>query len=360
MQFDEAAEQRYRKRRVKETVPIVRACFPVGVIFNYLFLFMDRQAGIDLHVAVETRTVWSAALIAAVLVTFSRIGHDRLPWPVTLGGLVGAATMSFIMVITPGGTNRHIPGLIMLYLALVAMAPTFRIAMWNIIGLLVIPNIVMVYFRIPTTELVAANAFLFLAAILCSIISFLIDRGHRAAFTLELEMQRWATTDALTGLANRHLFYDQARREIARMQRYGTVLAVIAIDVDHFKQINDTWGHDVGDLVLNAVGSVLRESARDPDVVARLGGEEFAVLAVGADIAAAAVLAERIRRNINDFEIHHDGPPLRVTASLGCSAVTAGELSIDPAVKRADTALYQAKSNGRNQVHIAALANGAS
>lgn len=153
-----------------------------------------------------------------------------------------------------------------------------------------------------------------------------------------------ATTDALTGLTNRRAFDEGLAREAALVNRGLGPLSLVALDVDHFKSFNDTFGHPAGDDVLRRVASAVRSCCRATDVPARVGGEEFAVILPGTDTAGALVLAERIRQAVEA------GPwPLRpVTASLGVA--TLGPGGPEKLIEAADRALYQAKRSGRNRV----------
>jgi|GEM_PF-1267011 len=161
-----------------------------------------------------------------------------------------------------------------------------------------------------------------------------------------------ALTDTLTGLARRHVFEEALLREAERMRRSGGKLALVAIDLDHFKRINDTWGHRTGDEVLVRVGRLLRHSARNVDLAARLGGEEFGVLLVDTDAEGARAFAERFREHLNALEIPAPGGVVRVTASAG---IAAAEEVPDPdhLLDEADRAVYRAKELGRDRVVVA-------
>ncbi|WP_416138380.1 diguanylate cyclase [Halomonas sp. HK25] len=173
---------------------------------------------------------------------------------------------------------------------------------------------------------------------------------------LEETLARQAMTDPLTGLGNRRYLQDQAAMEIARAKRSGAPLSLIAIDLDHFKRINDEYGHDVGDLVLQAFANTARDQLRDGDVLCRMGGEEFAVLLPNTSHEQALQVAERIRQAIITTPAKV-GPvvietgQLAYSASLGVTLIMADEVSLKPAIKRADQNLYAAKKQGRNQVH---------
>jgi diguanylate cyclase (GGDEF)-like protein len=167
-----------------------------------------------------------------------------------------------------------------------------------------------------------------------------------------IDLQRLAETDPLTGAANRRRFFTRAAKEVARSQRYGPPLSVLMIDIDHFKKINDTYGHDIGDKALVATVERLTSSLRPEATLGRLGGEEFAVLLPEADGPAAAAAGERLREAVSRIEIEEDGKVIRFTVSIGICALQPG-LTLEDVMNRSDQALYQAKQSGRNRVVVA-------
>jgi diguanylate cyclase (GGDEF)-like protein len=169
----------------------------------------------------------------------------------------------------------------------------------------------------------------------------------RNAWLLE-QVQKMATTDGLTGIANRRSFDIGLERELSRAVRNDAPLSVVLIDLDHFKQLNDTHGHQVGDEVLRLVGGALAESCRDFDMAARYGGEEFAVILPGCSEAESLDAAERFRRVVGECD-----SPVPITASVGVSSYPTSGLTTGELVKAADDALYQSKRAGRNRVTTA-------
>jgi diguanylate cyclase (GGDEF)-like protein len=161
-----------------------------------------------------------------------------------------------------------------------------------------------------------------------------------------------ARTDPLTGVANRRRFLEVFTREFERARRYGTPLACVILDLDHFKQINDRYGHIVGDRVLVAAAHAFKGSLRAPDTIARWGGEEFVVLLPQTDLTGAESLAERCRRSLEDVLVTAaGGERVSVTVSVGVAGYPAPAFdSPDALLKSADDALYRAKSAGRNRV----------
>jgi diguanylate cyclase (GGDEF)-like protein len=167
------------------------------------------------------------------------------------------------------------------------------------------------------------------------------------------KLSRLATTDALTGLANRRHAMESMATMLTRSRRKAEPLGVIILDVDFFKKINDTFGHPVGDIVLKAIARILVQSAREYDLVARIGGEEFLVLCDNADQETVRLVAERIRTSIEQTPVEYGaGEQLRVTVSLGAFAAVPVDLDEETLLKIVDDALYRAKQAGRNQVQM--------
>jgi two-component system cell cycle response regulator len=161
-----------------------------------------------------------------------------------------------------------------------------------------------------------------------------------------------AVTDALTGLYNRRYMESQTAALVEHAINRGKMLAMLALDVDYFKAVNDTHGHDVGDRVLQEIAARLRQSVRNVDMICRIGGEEFVIVLPNTDAAVAAKIAERIRRLIasKPFNVGAKSGPLNVTISIGLSIIEAASDTMDDILKRADEALYKAKREGRNRV----------
>ena len=175
-------------------------------------------------------------------------------------------------------------------------------------------------------------------------------RGKRREAEL---LDRLARTDALTGLSNRRSLMEAFGREHARVQRGAAGFCVVLADIDHFKQVNDRYGHDIGDEVLKRVAASMRAAAREVDEVARWGGEEFLTLLPACTRDEAAAVAERMRAQVQGLSIEAAGQALSTSASFGVSEFQVGD-TVDACIHRADEALYQAKHEGRNRVVLAA------
>jgi diguanylate cyclase (GGDEF)-like protein len=164
------------------------------------------------------------------------------------------------------------------------------------------------------------------------------------------KLEDLATTDDLTGLPNRRFFMAQAAREVANASRAGQPISMLMIDLDYFKSVNDTCGHDVGDCVLRHVSELLFKALRKGDLAGRIGGEEFAVVLPQADAESAKEVAERLRELVERASLPPGKDMCKVTASVGVATDMEGLLDLESLLKQADKALYVAKERGRNMV----------
>lgn len=160
-----------------------------------------------------------------------------------------------------------------------------------------------------------------------------------------------SVTDALTGAHNRESFDTQLRQELSYARRHNTDVSLVIFDADHFKKVNDTYGHQIGDAVLVEIAKVVRNTVRSEDVFARYGGEEFALVLRGIDIVGCGAVADRLRERIAALQIPTERGVLRVTVSAGCASVsTSAEKTPEGLIAIADKRLYGAKHAGRNRV----------
>jgi diguanylate cyclase (GGDEF)-like protein len=164
-------------------------------------------------------------------------------------------------------------------------------------------------------------------------------------------------TDPLTGLLNRRRFTELSSREVTRSRRHRLVFSVLMLDIDHFKRINDTYGHPVGDLAIKALAEVCTQALRPHDLLARYGGEEFVLTLPQTDSEGAHTVAERIRAMTEALQVPSEQGPVRFTVSIGISTYQSG-LEFERVVQRADEALYEAKQSGRNRVVVLPFAPG--
>jgi diguanylate cyclase (GGDEF)-like protein len=186
-----------------------------------------------------------------------------------------------------------------------------------------------------------------LLATLASQAAIAIERAFLLA-----ELQHRAAVDSLTQLLNRRSWFEQSQRLAAMAERSGRPLAVILLDADHFKHVNDSYGHDVGDMVLQAMSRVLQHTVRRSDLVGRYGGEEFVVLLPETDAPTALQIAERMRQTVASQPVVANEQQLTITVSLGVATAQGKTLDLTALLMQADRALYAAKHAGRNCVRL--------
>jgi diguanylate cyclase (GGDEF)-like protein len=224
------------------------------------------------------------------------------------------------------------------------------------IVLVLLPSALWLLFQPGPTQIGMAAATLVFASFVISA-TCKMSKAMETAFRLTREMEyahrvahHAAQTDELTGLKNRRAFFKQAEQTYEHCKSNRAPLSVLMLDIDHFKRINDSYGHQAGDEVLRQIGAVICASIRDVDLCGRLGGEEFAMLLANASISAAQATAERLRQAIARLVCEHvDG----ITASIGVAAMGAADENVHTLLNNADQALFRAKAQGRNRTAMA-------
>ncbi|MCB2049438.1 MAG: diguanylate cyclase [Novosphingobium sp.] len=194
----------------------------------------------------------------------------------------------------------------------------------------------------------------FLLVVLASLSMVVLRRVAERERAYLAELRRLAETDELTGLANRRELISALKRSLADAERTNRDLGFALIDIDHFKRVNDTYGHPAGDRVIRAVAEAAMTCVRAGDLVGRIGGEEFAIVLPGAGVAQSYAVCERVREKIDSLLIRlEDGTKITITVSVGLARRFDGD-SVETIIERADAALYRAKHGGRDQVRLAA------
>jgi len=184
-------------------------------------------------------------------------------------------------------------------------------------------------------------------------ILFIMLTSQRLAHELQKyqdKLSELASIDSLTGAYNRRNLYEFGELESGISRRYHHHLSVLMMDMDHFKAVNDQYGHAAGDMVLREICGVIQKTLRQTDRMGRLGGEEFGVILPHTDLKEAQLLAERIRRMVESSPILFEGQAIPVTVSIGVAELSTSDQNLEDLIKTADTALYQAKTAGRNCV----------
>ncbi|MET0094553.1 MAG: GGDEF domain-containing protein, partial [Sedimenticola sp.] len=166
------------------------------------------------------------------------------------------------------------------------------------------------------------------------------------------ELELISRTDGLTRLMNRHAWEESVEQEFRRAVRSGRASTLVMFDIDHFKKVNDTYGHQAGDEVLRQVAETLMETQRDTDLAGRYGGEEFGVLLLDTDLEGASYFCERLRVLIEDLLVEYEGSKIQVTISLGIAEIPEYMDEYTQWIEHADKALYRSKAEGRNRISV--------
>lgn len=195
---------------------------------------------------------------------------------------------------------------------------------------------------------------LFTSAVIAGILAPIISYGFiyltQQLNITEQKMRLLATTDSLTGILNRRYFFERAQNELERALRYGYSMSLLILDIDHFKPVNDRFGHQAGDFVLHQLAELANQSIRSTDLLGRYGGEEFIMVLPEAGIEDARAVAERLRKTVEDHKFVYDQDSIQITISVGISCLNNPDDELDDLISRADRSLYAAKDAGRNRV----------
>lgn len=347
--------ERFLAIQADRSLPIVRMAYIAAAVLMLLFIGWD--ALIDTSAVPRTlpvRAACSVAFVALFLFARARGAVTRLNMLNVLASLVAGFGISIVLGMLPRGFDFGAAGLTMVVFAGVAVTPTWRHTSFGGLVVMASANGVMLLTGQGWFTYAQVDGYLLTSVVLAGLLSYFLEQRHLRAFLLESELQRQATTDMLTGAANRRHFMDTAQREIERARRYGNKLSMLMLDIDHFKRVNDTYGHAVGDEVLRQLPKTVTPLLRKLDFMGRLGGEEFAILLVETDGDAAAIVAERLRKGLQGVEVRTMGVQLHFTVSIGCTEVRVKDQGEDvkAALERADEALYRAKDSGRNKVVV--------
>ena len=296
------------------------------------------------HGAPQRRASLAAAVVLAALVSFHfSLVAPSIHWRTVALSLLYALMMgsSARAVFRPDGPPGPIPGATGAVFAIGAALMMVR-GLTELVG--GVPPVHI--FTTAPAHLLALGGIGVLP--LLSTVGFLLMCTERS----QAELERAAHMDYLTGICNRRAIEDLARRAIAAARRHGMPMALMIIDVDHFKRINDEHGHECGDLALVEAVRRLRESLRAEDLVGRLGGEEFVAVMPNTDGVAALAAAERVRAAFAETPMRIGGHEIAVTITAGVAVLTAEDQQFSHLLRRADRAMYAGKNAGRNQVML--------
>ncbi|WP_179105712.1 GGDEF domain-containing protein [Vreelandella utahensis] len=299
-------------------------------------------------------------MVAAIGILFLRWRVPDGLWPramlilYALSGMVMMTGMVADNMLEPNGTHAFLSKGLVVVVALVAVLATAGAR--DLILVYGVPLAAMSFVVVRASVAPVEVFLLFIHPLIMMVIGLVMSevlyRVRLEAFMARQQLEQSASTDVLTGLANRRAFDARLEAEHARCRRQGTSYALIMADLDHFKHVNDTHGHDVGDEVLTELAQRLKGALRTEDELGRWGGEEFMVLLRDGGQHEAEPVAEKLRLAVADTPFHTSAGPLSITTSLGI-AVFNGEEMPSMVARRADLALYAAKENGRNRCESA-------
>lgn len=315
-------------------------------------------------------------LIATFMLTYTRYFRGLMRFFLFLAGFASGAGIIVMIVIAPSpGNHLYYSGVLLCLLFYFVFAPDFIVATilsWSIFAVYVAMVYICSQISLPA---LMNNTTLFIAYNITGMVAcYSFERYMRSDFLqrrtiedrteelkkalLDVEKARGkaeelSQTDSLTGLFNRRHFFTIAEQELERNFRHHHCLAIIMMDIDHFKSINDAHGRGVGDLVLRDVGENIRNTIRRYDTPCRYGGEEFAILLPETDCIAAEMIGSRLQKVIEDTIVQTEKGPVFVTISVGIATLSENDhADIDVLIEQADQALYEAKKSGRNQVKL--------
>lgn len=293
-----------------------------------------------------------AALVLINSLLHRRVFSDRLFKNMFLGMIA----LLFLYLTATGGESNTGPLWFYLFPPFVFYLTGLRSGILLSLGALICILIIFNFPQLPFvfTEYSGDFQLRFLASMgFTTFFSYVIENSRRNARNELLNMARLyekaSRTDELTQLPNRRDMQHHLEQEFHRYSRYGHHFSIILMDIDHFKKINDTYGHDAGDLVLVKFAEILRSTCRKLDLPARWGGEEFLILLPETSLLQALSLAERLRKQIERTVIHHKNQEIRITTSCGVCSISQNK-DLNSLLKHADIYLYQAKLKGRNRV----------
>lgn len=376
---DPAVEHAYRSDHYESSVGHVRLALALGGFLYALFGILDAQIIPEAQAAawVIRYAVACPVIFGMLLFSYSRHFRDYMEISMAVVGLVaGCGIILMLALASPPGNYLYYGGLLLVstfcFTLLRLRFITATVVAWLIFALY---EAIAIWVSHTPTAILLSNTFFFVSFNVAGmLVSYSLESYMRTGFlqrriisrqTAQLrenlseverrrrEAEDMSRLDPLTNLYNRRHFFAIVEGEGGKNRQYLRDLSLMILDLDHFKAINDTYGHSVGDKALQDVARIIEASIRDRDIPCRYGGEEFAVLLPQAGIEAAQGIGQRLREAIEGTVVQSDRGPVRLTVSIGvaCLAVT-DEADFDTLIDRADAALYEAKNAGRNQLRV--------
>ncbi|MFN2310518.1 MAG: GGDEF domain-containing protein [Spirochaetia bacterium] len=381
---DHELERTYNQVRLATVLPLARLAVVLLALVGLAFLYIDyRLIGWAPRLLVAAGYRVGLAVLAAAVIRMSY----REPDPEQFYRIITAFQLCFllsiplILLLRDPHSPVHVSAMVIGLIAVVLLLPNRQLSSFvvAVIVTTVYLTACIFYLSLSSQDLFTA-IFMTIGTLIATV--FILTRtnmeSHRgfAALVLERraskkltaeveerkrlehELQHQATTDVLTGLPNRRGLQNVLESEFDRCARYARPLGMLMIDVDHFKKVNDTYGHEAGDVVLQELSSMMRGILRRPDSVGRYGGEEFIAILAESSEKQVVDAASRLIQQISHASIVVADTEIQVTVSVGASVRHPSDTSVDAVIRRADAALYRAKRSGRNQICIEAAESG--
>jgi diguanylate cyclase (GGDEF)-like protein len=339
---------RYLEREIERVTRPTRAA--IAVTISVVALFGIRDWVVDPHTAHITTVLRGASIALGLVAIFGGATPQRRKQLALLfiyGVMLSHAT---VISLLPLGFRYQLTSLLILPLGASLFMPETK-NLYRLQGFAVLVVQAGLWYQAPPRlDVVAAESALLLTTFVTALLGTMGIRVRQRQFLAEHRLREEATRDELTGLHNRRYLERAAHEELRRAVRFHRPLAVVVVDIDKFKRVNDSYGHAVGDQVIKATGKCLLDAIRDHDVLARIGGEEFVVLLPETPLEGAMALAERLRSAVAALQVEAGGPRVTWTVSCGVTEVLESDQRFEEVLDRADACLYTAKGTGRNRV----------
>ncbi|TVP93514.1 MAG: GGDEF domain-containing protein [Pseudomonadaceae bacterium] len=376
---DPAAEHAFRNHIQPRTARHLKTAAAIWAILALLFGWLDyHDLGMSsgFYLLFSMRILQALMLLGLILAVVRRPSLATSGWPVTLAAILGFPVMFAIFFVRPDIAAYNIGVISILLISLYVFLPN-RLILNNLVaGFGLVGTLATLWLRGSEADTLVTLGIVMSLPVVTGYVAarrlHVVQRQEYALLqkvtqtnqelsaeidrrkSLEAELQRQATTDPLTGLSNRRQYEMLFRRERERCQRQGGTMVLGIADLDHFKKINDTHGHDLGDQALRHVANIFLESLRHSDVVGRFGGEEFILLLPDTHLKQAEAVVERLREHLAETPLIAESLTIPLSATFAITPVRVDDDCIEDIIRRADKGLYQGKKDGRNRVVVIA------
>jgi diguanylate cyclase (GGDEF)-like protein len=359
--FDPATEQCYRDYKFEDTKPIALS-ISLAAPFLASGLWLWDWAHDPAHImqALPTRILMGVILSLYPLGMVAGVRRSLLPWLFSVLALCVEALYLYHLTLLERGMIYGIAGFMYWFILPVFMGLPYNLTVSLVLNpaIAMLPNILVPLGLAPQFELLKYNALIWPTCIIAIFVNLLLDKLYRRLFRYHQRIEALACNDALTSIANRRHFMETAPALIELCRRHKHPISIVMIDIDHFKRVNDEYGHPEGDKVIRMVADVIRTKLRSTSLLARYGGEEFAVVLPETGPNNAFFVAERIRRSLEEQRVVLEtNRSVQVTISAGVAGygVLPAKTGLEELIRQADAELYEAKRQGRNRVVLASV-----